>query len=228
MAACGRFSAMPEHPAADKRPQLLIVGAGGFGREVLAYIEDDNPLFAVKGFLDARPDMLAGKNPRSVGIVGDPQSWQPAGNEVFMAALGDPQARFDYTAALREKGANFAAVAHPLAHLSKHMHPLGHGCIIGPRVSIGVDVCVGAFSVVQEYTVIGHDARIGQWCQINAHCTIAGAAQIGDFVTIHPNCVVTAGAVIGDGVTVAAGSVVMGKIPAGITVLGNPARRFVF
>jgi sugar O-acyltransferase (sialic acid O-acetyltransferase NeuD family) len=211
----------------NDRRNLLIVGAGGLGREVLGYIEDDNPLFDVKGFLDSRTYML-NATPRSIGIVGDPLTYVPVPNDVFMAALGDPHQRYKYTAALRDvHHVDFATVVHPRANLSRHAR-LMHGCIIAPHVGISVDTHIGEFSCIQEYTVIGHDARIGNWCQINSHCTIAGGARIGNFVTIHPNSVVTSRAVIGDGVTVGAGSVVMGRIPAGITVLGNPARRFSF
>jgi len=206
---------------------LLIVGAGGFGREVLSYVEDDNPLFRPKGFLDSRSGVLDA-TPRSIGIVGDPLTYRPVEHDVFMAALGDPRARFDYTRVLREQhGADFATVVHPQAHLNRHA-TVGRGCIVAPRAGISVDVRIGDFSCIQEYTVIGHDARIGDFCQVNSHCTIAGGARIGDFVTIHPNCVITSGATVGDGVTVAAGSVVLGRIPPGITVLGNPARRFSF
>ncbi|MDM0054922.1 acetyltransferase [Variovorax fucosicus] len=211
----------------DTRRKLLIVGAGGFGREVLGYVEDDNPLFDVKGFLDSRSDALDA-TPRSVGIVGDPLTYKPQPDEVFMAAVGDPQMRFKFTAALRDvHQVDFATVVHPSANVSRHAH-LRHGCIIAPRVGISVDVHIGEFTCIQEYTVVGHDARIGNWCQLNSHCTIAGGARIGNFVTIHPNCVITSRAVIGDGAVVGPGSVVMGRIPPGITVLGNPARRFAF
>lgn len=211
----------------DTRRNLLIVGAGGFGREALAYVEDDNPLFKVKGFLDSRTDAL-NATPRSVGIVGDPLNYQPLPDDVFMVALGDPQLRFKYTAVLRDvHNVDFATVVHPRAHISRHTQ-LRRGCIISPQVGISVDCQIGEFTCIQEYTVIGHDAQIGNWCQINSHCTIAGGARIGHFVTIHPNCVITSRAVIGDGTIVGPGSVVMGRIPAGITVLGNPARRFSF
>jgi sugar O-acyltransferase (sialic acid O-acetyltransferase NeuD family) len=211
---------------AETQRNLLIVGAGGFGREMLSYIEDDNPLFRVKGFLDSRTDALSA-TPREVAIVGDPLTYVPCADDVFIAALGDPQERFKFTAELRRRDVDFATVAHPRANVSKHAN-IGRGCMIGPGVGISVDTHIGEFTCIQEYTVIGHDARIGDWCQINSHCTIAGGARIGNFVTIHPNCVVTSRAVIGDGVTVAPGSVVIGKIPPGITVLGNPARRFSF
>lgn len=207
--------------------QLLIVGARGFGREVLNYIQQDNPLFTVKGFLDEKSDALAGYG-RDIGIIGAPFTYLPEANDVFIAALGDPQLRFKYTSTLRDvHHVDFATVVHPRANVAAHSH-IRHGCIIAPNVGISCDVSIGEFTCIQEYTVIGHDTQIGNWCQINAHCTIAGGAKIGHFVTIHPNCVITSNAVIGDGVTVAAGSVVIGKVPAGITVIGNPARKFSF
>lgn len=206
---------------------LLIVGAGGFGREVLTYIEDDNPIFRPKGFLDSRTSVLDA-TPRSIGIIGDPLSYEPSDGDVFMAALGDPEARFKYTETLRVKhGAEFVTVLHARAKVSRYA-VFGRGCITGPHVGVSVDVLIGDFTCIQEYTVIGHDARIGDWCQINSHCTISGGARIGNFVTIHPNCVITSNSVIGDGVKVCAGSVVYGRIPAGTTVIGNPARRFIW
>ena len=211
----------------QKNRQLLIVGARGFGREVLNYIQNDNPLFTVKGFLDEKVDALEGYS-RDVCVVGNPFTYQPEINDVFMVALGDPKARFKYTTTLRDiHHVDFATVIHPRANVAGHTK-IRHGCIIAPHVGISCDVQIGEFTNIQEYTVIGHDAKIGNWCQINAHCTIAGGAQIGHFVSIHPNSVVLAGAVIGDGVTVGAGSVVVGRIPDGVTIMGNPAVKFSY
>lgn len=205
----------------------LIVGARGFGREVLGYVEDDNPLFHVKGFLDTDAHALDGFG-RSAAVIASPLDYQPLPGEAFIAAVGDPRERFKFTAALRDTHhVDFATIVHPRAHVSRHAK-LRHGCIIGPSVGISVDVSIGEFTCIQEYTVIGHDAQIANWCQINSHCTIAGGAKIGHFVTIHPNCVITSSAVIGDGATIGAGSVVIGRIPQDITVLGNPARQFSF
>lgn len=206
---------------------LLIVGAGGFGREVLSYIRDDNPIFAFKGFLDDRIDLFKEINSKDK-IITAPDSYIPQPNDVFMAAIGDPRAREKYTRNLRENfQVDFVTVVHPKANVNR-LAQIGLGCIIGPRSGLSVDIHIGNFTCIQEYTVIGHDTRIGNWCQINSHCTIAGNCQIGDFVTIHPNSVITSGSVIEDGVTVAPGSVVYGRIKSGITVLGNPARVFRF
>ena len=205
---------------------LIIVGAGGFGRELLTYIESDNPIFQFKGFLDDRNNILD-KTPRVPGIIGTPDTFVPGSNQVFMAAIGEPQARFKYTEHLRNIEVDFGHMVHPMAHMSKSSS-IGRGSIIGPRVGVSVDVHIGEFTCIQEYTVIGHDAVIGDWCQINSHCTLSGNCRIGNFVKIGPNCVVLNGAVVEDHVTIGPGSVVYGRIKTGMTVLGNPARRFVF
>ena len=145
------------------RRNLLIVGAGGFGREVLSYIEDDNPLFDVKGFLDSRPDALDA-TPRNVPILGDPLSYEPQPDEVFMAALGDPRMRFKFTSTLRDvHHVDFATVVHPAANVSRHAR-MRHGCIIAPRAGISVDVDIGEFTCIQEYSR-SEERRVGKECR---------------------------------------------------------------
>jgi sugar O-acyltransferase (sialic acid O-acetyltransferase NeuD family) len=206
---------------------LIIIGAGGFGREVLSYIRDDNPIFQFKGFLDDRLDLLKDMLGEDK-IISSPHKYVPKPDDVFMVAVGDPRAREKYTRVLRDQfHVDFATVVHPQANINRHAK-IGRGCIIGPRCGVSVNVGIGNFTCIQEYTVVGHDAQIGNWCQINSHCTLAGDCVIGDFVTIHPNSVITSGSVVEDGVTVAAGSVVYGRIKSGMTVLGNPARIFRF
>ena len=210
-----------------KKRDCLIVGARGFGREVLNYIQEDNPLFNIKGFLDDNANVLNRFN-LNVKIIESPFTYKPKSNEAFIAAIGDPKLRFEYTKTLRDvHNVDFATVAHPKANIAK-FSTLGIGSIIAPNVGISVNVVIGDFTNIQEYTVIGHDVVIGKWCQINSHCTIAGGAIIGNFVTIHPNSVITSKAQISDGVTVASGSVVIGKIPPNVTILGNPAKKFNF
>ena len=99
--------------------QLVIIGAGGFGREVFT-LAKDTPAHGVdwkiKGFLDSRKDVLdhfaidANSLPgavyatqafrerckRNVGIIGDPMSYEPEPEDAFICALGDPIERQDF------------------------------------------------------------------------------------------------------------------------------------
>lgn len=210
------------------KKQIIIIGAGGFGREALSYIQDGASPLKVKGFLDSRTNAFESIDRDLPKIIGDPLKHSPKEDEIFLVAIGNPRHRFNYTANLRDHyKAEFLTLIHPLHQINRHAS-MQHGCIIGPNVAVSVDVEIGNFTNIQQYTVIGHDAKIGNWCQINSHCMIAGGARIGNFVTIHPGSIITSRAVVGDGVTVGAGSVVIGKIPDGITVLGNPAKKFSY
>ena len=48
--------------------------------------------------------------------------------------------------------------------------------------------------------------------------------KIGNDVVIGAGAIILPGVKIGDGAIVGAGSVVMSDLPAGMTVIGNPAR----
>lgn len=228
--------------------RLLIIGAGGFGREVFTWARD-NPLhgseWTVGGFLDSRSDALNGfaKDPRElrdtmrhenallsryrrdVGIVGDPMTHAPRPDEVFICAVGDPVERRRYATPILEKGGRFITLMHPRAEVSVYAG-FAEGTIIGPMACVSPDVRIGRFVTVNSYTSIGHDAIIGDWCEIDGHCLIAGRASIGEGVRIHGGAIITPDVRIGDGAVVGAGSVVFGRIPAATTVMGNPARRF--
>lgn len=228
--------------------RLLIVGAGGFGREVLT-LALDNPAWRVDwliaGYLDSRSNILEGFTSdfskienaapasdevralyrREYGILGDPLHHQPSPDEVFVCALGNPADRQRYARPLLDKGAVFISLVHPRAAVSAYS-TIAPGCIVGPFAALSPDAHLGDFVSVNSYSAVSHDVRVGAWTEIGGHCLIAGGAVIGERVRIHPGSIVTANAQVGDGSVVAAGSVVFGKIPPGTTVMGNPARRF--
>lgn len=228
--------------------QLLIIGAGGFGREVLM-LALDNPShgvdWVVKGYLDSRshaldafvkdaaelPDAMdydAGKRAhyrRDYPIVGDPLSYEPQADDVFLCAVGDPAERRKYAEPLQAKGARFIRLVHPLAAVSVYA-AIGEGSIIGPYASLSPDCRIGRHVTVSSYTAIAHDARIDDWVEIGAHCLLAGHVNVETGARIHPGSVLTAKSSVGARSVVAAGSVVFKRVPADTTVIGNPARRF--
>ena len=162
---------------------------------------------------------------RDFPILDDPLTYEPEPNDVFICALGAPADRRRYAVPILEQGGEFIRLVHPLTAVSRFA-AIGTGSIIGPYASLSPDSRIGKFVSVSSYTALGHDVVVGDWTEIGGHCLIAGGVVIGEAVRIHPGAVLTARVRIGDGAVVAAGSVVFGNVPPGVTVLGNPARRF--
>jgi sugar O-acyltransferase (sialic acid O-acetyltransferase NeuD family) len=208
------------------RGQVLIVSAAGFGRTVFNTMRHDvahEVEWDIAGFLDSRSALAAG-SPRP--ILGDPLTWRPEPNERFVCALGNPAQRRRFAGPLRERGAEFM-------NLRTGLHEaigvtMGVGCIFEPEVRMGVDTQMGDFVIILSTSVIGYEVAIGSYSTIGSFVFVGGRARIGSDVIIHPHATILPGVKIGDGAVIGAGSVVMADVPAGVTMLGNPAKIFRF
>ncbi len=203
---------------------LIIVGAGGFGREMcgaalesVGYGVD----FEVKGFLDAKSDALEGF-PGYPAIVGAPDSYEPEADDVFVTALGNIVSRRRCVEALEKKGAKFIAIIHKTATIGPNV-TIGEGSFIAPHVSITADVVVGRHVSVFHSSSVGHDSRLGDFSHVYAQCSIGGAVVVSEGVSVYPGSVVVPRRKIGANAVVGAGSVVFLDVDPGVTVLGNPA-----
>lgn len=208
--------------------KAYIIGAGGWGREVLVQMRDDPDCgkeWEVAGFLDTRSHILDGID-CDVRVVGDPLMHHPKDDEVFVCAVGLPRGREQYAKPLLDKGAKFIYIRTPYntdGYVSVRVH-MGTGCFFAARAQISPDVWVGDFANIHSGTIIGHDVRIGDYAQIGAMVFVGGGAQIGDHAIVYPHATILPGIKIGAGATVGAGAVVLKDVPAGATVFGNPAK----
>lgn len=208
--------------------KLIIVGASGFGREIVQWIEDINkiePTWEILGYIDDNVNAIDGIKD-DYKIIGRIQDWIPSEDEYFVCAVAFPKVKKAVVEILQEKGAKFATIIHPTATINKYAE-IGEGTVITPRSSASSNVKIGKFASILG-SGIGHDATIGDFSTLSGRCSINGHVEVGNMCYIACGVSIAPSKKIGNGATVGIGSVVVSNVKAGTTVFGNPAKKVEF
>ena len=204
---------------------LIIIGAGNFGREVFTWAKQCKEYgneWIIKGFLDDRINVLDNYKGYEK-IIGTVNEYVPGADDVFICALGEPEVKIKYSTFILDKGGKFINLIHPTVVMGMNVE-LSKGIIICPNVSISSDIKIGNYVTVNMNSTIGHDSVIEDWCQINANCGINGWSHLGQGVFMGGNSVTLPKVIVGEFGVIGAGSVVLKKVNAYTTVFGNPAK----
>jgi sugar O-acyltransferase (sialic acid O-acetyltransferase NeuD family) len=197
---------------------LVIVGAGGFGREVRDLARRVG--LEVAGFLD---DAVSDAFPLDAPFLGGIDT--PLPDDVCcVVAIGQPPIRRRVLERLIAAGCRFAApLVHPTAEVAASAS-IGEGTVITYGCVVTSDARVGLHSILNLGTTVGHDAVVGDGVSLMPGVRVSGSVRIGDDVLIGTNAVLLNGVRIGDGASVGAGAVVTRDVAPGATVVGVPAR----
>lgn len=208
------------------RKSLLILGAGGFGREVWEWARAaglHSGGWLVRGFLDDNPGALDHHPDTGLPVIGSVSTYSPGPDEYLVCAIAEPRVKQRVVEQVRSAGARFVSVIHPTALVGRGV-TLGEGCVLCPGVILTTDIRVGDFVTFNCCSSVGHDAVIGSWSTLNGRCDITGAVRLGEGVFVGSHATVIPQCDIGDWATLGAGSVVVRNVPPGATMFGVPAR----
>jgi sugar O-acyltransferase (sialic acid O-acetyltransferase NeuD family) len=211
---------------------LLVVGAGGMGRELWCYLEQKaraDAAFAreyrLKGFLDDNPHALDRFN-YPADIVGSICEYTASPDELLVCALGAPEVKARVCPLLKERGARFLTLVHPTAVVERNAR-LGEGVVLAPFVHASCDIELEDFVFLNCHVTCGHDVRVGAYSTLSSYCDLTGGVELGERVFMGSHASVVPGRRVGAGVRIGAGSVVLNHIPAGRRVFGVPAKPFM-
>lgn len=205
--------------------RLIIIGAGGLGREVCGFAHGDsnfNSEWTIAGFLDDRKGVFEGKS-MPAPLLGSPQEYEPKANDLFVTAVMDAESREHFTEIIQSRGGIFTNIVHKTSSVSFGT-VMGVGNVLGFQVAISCDVRIGSFNIFNSFASVGHDAVIEDYVSIHNRALISGNTWIGRSSQIGSNATVLPKAKVGPRGRVGAGSVLIGRAPSDRLMMGVPAR----
>jgi acetyltransferase-like isoleucine patch superfamily enzyme len=106
---------------------------------------------------------------------------------------------------------------------------IGENCYVGATSTIqtgiyGESTELGDEVFIDNRVHVGHGTRVGAKTSVTAGAVLGAWLEIGDDVWIGVGAVIREHVKIGDGAVIGMGSVVVKDVPAGMTVVGNPAK----
>jgi sugar O-acyltransferase (sialic acid O-acetyltransferase NeuD family) len=208
---------------------VVIIGAGGFGRETLDVLRAGRAVFAQRdgrrrflGFLDdGSPDaaLLARLGAEHLGPV-DHLEQLPGAR--YLIGVGEPSMRQLLDERARGFGAEPCSAIHPEASYADV--EFGLGAVVTAGVRLTNNVRIGRHVHLNLNCTVGHDAVLGDYVTVNPLAAISGNVTLGDRVNVGTGANVIQGVTVGDDGVIGAGAVVLDDVPAGVTVVGVPAR----
>ena len=209
-------------PDACKR--IIIVGAGGFGREVLQWARHAWPEHTgrIAGFLSEDPHALDG-HAATLPILGSPADFELRPGDGLVLAIGIRGVRRQVAERLAACGARFLTMIHPTAIVADTA-VIGAGTVICPYAVVSDAVRLGRFVLVNYHASLGHDASAGDFAVLSPYATLGGGACVANDVFLGLHATVGPAKRLGAGSVVSSNSVALVDVPEGCLVYGVPGR----
>lgn len=203
--------------------EVIIVGAGGHGREVAHVLRSRRAAGlvapALLGFADdgpVDPGLLRAFGGFLGGIVAAVSEHPEA---LVLGGVGDGRVRRRLVEGLPAP----APLVHPLADVGADV-VLGDGSVICSHASLTTNIRAGRHVHVSRGAAIGHDTLLGDFVSIMPLAAVSGGVRLGTGAFVGTGALIRQGVHVGADAVIGMGAVVVADVPAGVTVVGNPAR----
>lgn len=209
--------------------ELVIVGAGGFGREAIdvarACIAAGRDDLVLLGAVDDAPTPLTLARLANLGVrhLGGLSSILDRPGAGFVIGIGDPKVREALAVRLESAALSPLSLVHPSAVIGTASR-IAPGAVICAGAQISTNVTVGRHAHINPNATIGHDAVLGPFASINPGAIVSGEVKVGERALIGAGAVVLQGLSVGSDTTVGAAACVVRDVPDGRIVKGVPAR----
>ena len=212
--------------------QVVIVGAGGLGRETHDFVVGDLGRqgalevvgsLEVVGFLDDGADIeLLGKmGAKWLGPESDFLT-RPT-TKHFLLAIGDPVLREKLAIKYSQAGLTPATFVHSTATIGSNVE-MGLGCIVSAGARVMSNSTLGNFVQIDRDAALGHDCSAEDFATLHPRAIASGRVTLGRRSRLGTRSCVLPNVCVEEDAFVGAGAVVVEDVQADSVVVGIPAR----
>jgi sugar O-acyltransferase (sialic acid O-acetyltransferase NeuD family) len=210
--------------------QIAIYGGGGFAREVAWLVESCNAndqRYEVVCFIDDNP-VLQGSMLNEIPVLSLETAHTQFPQARVVGGVGGPSVRHRLMEKAAMAGFGFETIVHPRAERSRWIE-IGIGTVIcsgtilttnirlGQHVQINLDCTIGHDVILDDYTTLAPGVHVSGWVHMGKRVYVGTGANIINGTQDQP-------LIIGDDAVIGAGACVTKSVPAGVTVVGVPAK----
>lgn len=206
---------------------LVVVGAGGLGRETVEAVRAINAVRAtwdLLGYLDDGVDTPSEID--GVPVLGSTAELGRLDGAHAVICTGRPGhhwSRKEVAARLRLPADRYATIVHPSASLPPGSR-IGPGSIVLAGSISTMPTSIGAHVTVMPGTILTHDDIVGDFATFGAGVRLAGGVEVGEGAYLGTGALVRENLTIGAFSLVGMGAVVLSDVPPGEVWAGVPAR----
>lgn len=211
------------------KQDVVIIGAGGFGREVLMLIKacnEESAQFNILGFID--DGLEPGLKVHDLVVLGNTEyllnlTEKPS----LVLAVGAPKLKKELTDKLNDF--KFVTLIHPAVTIPEYNNgKIGEGVLICEGTILTCDYTIANYVTLNLNCTIGHDSRLGKYSSCMPGVNISGEVVLEQGVYVGTGATIINQVCIGENSIIGAGATVAKDIPPNCTAVGMPAKPIKF
>lgn len=210
---------------------LVVVGAGGFGRETIDVIRALNkaapfPVYDLLGVVDSGPSgtNLDRLHALEVAYLGTEKEWSLRSEKThYLVGVGNPIARRQIAERFDKAGHTAATAVHPTVGVGS-LTAISPGTVVCAGVQLSTNIKCGLHTHINANATVGHDVVLEDYVSLNPGSIVSGEVHCETEVLIGAGAVVLQGLTVGRGSVVGASACVTRSVSAGTVAKGVPAR----
>lgn len=209
---------------------IVIIGAGDFGKEIAWLIEDINTKeeqYKILGYVDDNKE-LVGQKLNGYEVIGDADYLNKLSKiRKIYSVISIQSFKVKKLLVDKLKSIKWETLIHPSAIITRTVE-IGEGTVITAGNIVSNNVFIGNHCSINLSCTVGHDNRIEDYVSVMPGCNLSGFVTLKEGSYLGTGTKIIQSKTVGNNSIIGAGAVVIKDIPDNCTAVGNPAKPIKF